>query len=123
MCHKLVQVSVSRRVGLYWPTPLFSEGVFTTAPANSRDTTTSMSDNFIEMTSFTTKRGDPPSHQNQNSSSTGETRKLDTPRYKVGALCILFYDGIEIISRMCLPNKYISVTVSVKAFCLTTLTI
>ena len=44
-------------------------------------------------------------------------------RYKVGVLCILFYDGIEIISRMCLPNKYISVTVSVKAFCLTTLTI
>jgi hypothetical protein len=62
-----VQVSVSRRVGLYWPTPLVSERVFTTAPANSRDTTTSMSDNFIEMTSFATKRGDPPSHQNQNS--------------------------------------------------------
>ena len=43
-------------------------------------------------------------------------------RYKVGALCILFYDGIEIISRMCLPNKYISVTVGVRAFCPSTLT-
>ena len=42
-------------------------------------------------------------------------------RYKVGTL-YLVWESVEIISRICLPNECISVTVGVRAFCPSTLT-
>ena len=42
-------------------------------------------------------------------------------RYKVGTL-YLVYESVEIISRICLLNEYISVTVGVRAFCPSTST-